>query len=416
MEYLFTERDLYHVLETHKQAIRTEIENLDQNYFLKANEDELKQHYLDKFNIDPPRLLRESIYVDEPSEVNIDVTGDPRYDFPYNRVRGHLPTIKGTRIVIHIPFEGEAELFNCQPSSFSLNPPCAQIGHQELLLVFEIASSGSENLKHQYEREIDEIEKHLQAIKSQVEHCMREVPGIITSVISSRKARLQKNMGIVGNLGLPVRRIGDQTVSVSLPKKRRPSPVPLPKVPLGPYLQEPTIDLAEYEHILGIVENLTIAIERSPSAFKHMEEEHLRDHILIQLNGHYEGLATGETFNGSGKTDILVRVNGKNVFIGECKFWKGQKVFLETIDQLFGYTCWSDTKTAIIIFNRNREHTKVLETIRTHVPRHPKYKRELNHKGENNLRYLFQHPEDPDRNIYVAVIAINLPLIVNNAA
>jgi len=43
-------------------------------------------------------------------------------------------------------------------------------------------------------------------------------------------------------------------------------------------------------------------LERSPKAFAHMEEEHLRDQFLVQLNGHYEGQATGETFNAEGKT------------------------------------------------------------------------------------------------------------------
>ncbi len=387
MEHLFSKRDLRHLLENHKNNLQAEIENLDQNYFLKANEDELKQYFIDKFNIEPPHLLHESIYVDEPSEVDINLA----------------------KVVIHVPFEGEAELFKWVPSTFSHSLPCAHIGHHELQLIYEISNNNSNELQRNYKREIDEIDEYLKTVRDDVEKWMRELPGIITTFMSSRKSRLQKNMGIVGSLGLPVRRTGDQTVSVSLPKKRRPSPAPIPKVSPGPYEQEPAIDLAEYDYILNIISSLTIAIERSPSAFSHMGEEQIRDHILIQLNGHYEGLATGETFNSKGKTDILVRVSDKNIFIGECKFWKGQKALLETIDQLFGYTCWSDTKAAVIIFNRNREHTKVLEAIRTNIPQHIRFKRELDHKGENHFRYLFKHPEDPVRNIYVAVIAINLP-------
>ena len=52
-------------------------------------------------------------------------------------------------------------------------------------------------------------------------------------------------------------------------------------------------------------------MERSPSAFSTMDEESLRSHFLVQLNGHYEGQATGETFNYEGKTDILIRSEGK---------------------------------------------------------------------------------------------------------
>jgi hypothetical protein len=40
-------------------------------------------------------------------------------------------------------------------------------------------------------------------------------------------------------------------------------------------------------------------------------EEDLRQHFLAQLNGHFEGSATGETFNYEGKTDILIRERGR---------------------------------------------------------------------------------------------------------
>ena len=68
-----------------------------------------------------------------------------------------------------------------------------------------------------------------------------------------------------------------------------------------------------------------MVMERSPSAFESMGEEDLRTHFLVQLNGHYEGQATGETFNYEGKTDILIRTEGRNIFIAECKYWGGPK-------------------------------------------------------------------------------------------
>lgn len=49
----------------------------------------------------------------------------------------------------------------------------------------------------------------------------------------------------------------------------------------------------------------------------------LRFHFLVQLNGQYEGMATGENFNYQEKTDILIKYNRQNLFVGECKFWKG---------------------------------------------------------------------------------------------
>jgi hypothetical protein len=63
---------------------------------------------------------------------------------------------------------------------------------------------------------------------------------------------------------------------------------------------------------------------------------------------------SSETFNAAGKTDILIRVEDRNIFVAECKFWKGEKHFIPTIDQLLSYTSWRDTKTAIILFNRQK--------------------------------------------------------------
>lgn len=50
-----------------------------------------------------------------------------------------------------------------------------------------------------------------------------------------------------------------------------------------------------------------------------MGEEAIRTVLLVALNGHYEGQASGETFNFEGQTNILIRSEGRSVFIGECK-------------------------------------------------------------------------------------------------
>ena len=51
------------------------------------------------------------------------------------------------------------------------------------------------------------------------------------------------------------------------------------------------------------------------------------------------------------------------MFIADFKFWKGPKAFGEAIDQLLGYATWRDSKTAILVFNRGVETSKVLSAI-----------------------------------------------------
>ncbi|WP_026191781.1 hypothetical protein [Methylosinus sp. LW4] len=83
----------------------------------------------------------------------------------------------------------------------------------------------------------------------------------------------------------------------------------------------------------------------------------------MQLNGQYVGNATGETFNATGKTDILIRSEGQNIFIAECKFWHGEKGFVDTVSQLLSYVTWRDTKTAVVIFNRNKNLSGVIQPV-----------------------------------------------------
>ena len=150
-------------------------------------------------------------------------------------------------------------------------------------------------------------------------------------------------------------------------------------------------------------------IERSPSTFVHMKEEQIRDLILVSLNGHYEGGATGETFNAQGKTDILIRADGRNVFIAECKFWNGPKSLITAIDQILGYLTWRDTKAALLLFCNNVDFTNTLSSIATTVPEHPNFKRELRIISDTHARYLFRQKDDLARDLYLAVQAFHIP-------
>jgi hypothetical protein len=122
------------------------------------------------------------------------------------------------------------------------------------------------------------------------------------------------------------------------------------------------------EHILSLLAQMAVVIERSPQAFRTMGEEDLRFVLLVPLNTHYEGRASAEAFNFEGKTDILIREMGKNVFVAECKFWDGPESLRRAIDQLLGYACCWDTKTALLLFNRGRQLSTVLAKISPNPP------------------------------------------------
>jgi hypothetical protein len=150
-------------------------------------------------------------------------------------------------------------------------------------------------------------------------------------------------------------------------------------------------------------------MERDPGAFHNINEESLRTMFLVPLNGHYEGQATGETFNYSGKTDILIRSGDRNIFIAECKFWGGPVKMTETIEQLLGYLSWRDSKSAIIVFNRNKDFTKVLETIPVVMKAHPNFQKDEGKQSDTRLRYAFHHRDDPAKVLHLTVMTFDVP-------
>ena len=130
---------------------------------------------------------------------------------------------------------------------------------------------------------------------------------------------------------------------------------------------------------------------------------------MVHLNGHYEGQATGETFNYEGKTDILVRSEGRNLFIAECKFWNGPSSLNGALDQLLRYTSWRDTKTALLIFNRDRNLSTVLKGIPEVIRNHPNFKSESDYLSETGFRYVLSHRDDPNRDLILTVLAFDIP-------
>lgn len=234
--------------------------------------------------------------------------------------------------------------------------------------------------------------------------------GRAEQIVNQRRERLLANRGLAATLGFPMRERSDAPRTYSVPEVKRKPMARLPTAPSTPFTPEPTIDNKEYEHILSVIDNMVLVMERSPHAFSGMGEEDIRQHFLVQLNGQYEGQATGETFNFEGKTDILVRAEGRNIFIAECKFWRGPKGFTETIDQILGYTTWRDTKAAILLFNRNRDLSAVLEKIPETIRGHSKFKRLSEYRRENGWRAIFQHRDDPGRDIILTIHVYEIPV------
>lgn len=317
--------------------------------------------------------------------------------------------VAGERVVVRIPFEGESELFYAKANTYSLNPPRAVIEKNEIVLRYETPTDQPRDIRALVDQTLKEIEQYLGWQRPMIDAHNQSLPQAAEQAIHQRRERLLAQSQRAEALAIPIRRRADAPRTYALPTVKRKAVPTLPPPTTAQFKPEPALAMELYEHILKVVQDMALVMERSPDAFKAMNEEALRQHFLVQLNGQFEGKATGETFNMAGKTDILLREGDRNVFIAECKFWKGPKAFGEAIDQLLGYATWRDGKTAILVFNRGTETSTVLAGIDAVAKAHSNFKRVVTWPHESGFRYVLHSSGDKHRELVLTVLVFHVP-------
>ena len=389
-----------------EQTVR-EIEALENDHILNASPVELENHYVSKVTITPLTLSAKEYYIDNQEGTQIDVSHDiRRAGFGNKRV-----IVKGTALHIAVPFTGDPDLWRLRPSTYSVSGyPKLEIrdGDVRFSCSFPDDSPEPERLKAEIESTIKSLGDAVTNLANDVGNHNREAPARVREALERKLSKAKAATNAVASLGIPMRQKGMPETFV-VPTKRRKPPVSRPSVSTGKFTPEPTLDQGEYEHILAILRSMSLVIERSPNAFASLDEEAIRTHFLLQLNGHYEGSATAETFNSSGKTDILIRVGNRNVFIAECKFWDGAKTFSEAIDQLLGYLSWRDSKCALLIFNKRKDSSAVREKMHETMIARTEHRKTLMHDRDGDCRYVFVKPTEPGREIRITTMLFDVP-------
>lgn len=405
-DLLFHQYNLSSVVQNQERNMASEIDGLPESRLLNTPVDDLCNYFAEKYSIEPPEINEAGIQADY-SDAKVDVSRR----FEYAVFDSSQPAyVTGTKLTFYVPFDGDSNLFKCRPATFNSSPPRAEVRDGEVLMVYEQTTSEADKIETEFKRDLENLKSYLGWIKRDVTPFNAAVRDKAKQRIEARRQKLLNDRGLVEKIGFPLRRREGAPQTFAAPRVKRKIAPRLPPASTAAFTPEPALEMEEYEHILSVVSNMVLVMERSPHAFIGMNEEDLRQHFLVQLNGQYEGQATGETFNFQGKTDILIRVEGKNIFVAECKFWEGPKSLARAIEQLLGYASWRDTKTALLIFNRGGNLTSVLGRIPEAVKVHSSFKRELSHGSETGFRYILHHRDDPSRELVLTILVFEIPI------
>ncbi len=404
---LFSRRSLGDLLEECKVQLLESIDSVEESRVISsATEDVIGKHHQVP-GPTPLKLVEGEILTDRQ-----DVELEPQRFGTLVRSMGRIPKRVATIVTFHVPFEGDPSLWNYRPTTFTTSPPVARIEDAELILEYEIAGRDPSEVRREFDRDLAEIKQWLGWIERDVSQSREVTRPKALERLENRRKRILDGESVLSGLGFPLRRRAESPQTYRVPEIRRKIEATNASEQLSiPHRDpiEPTLDETEYEHILSVMNNMVAVMERSPKTFRDMREEDLRQHFLVQLNGQYEGQASGETFNFEGKTDILIRWQGRNLFIAECKFWQGKSSLQEALDQLLRYTTWKDTKTAVLLFNRGRHLSDVLAQIPALAREHANYTRDLPFGSETGFRFCLHHRDDPKREIVVTVLVFEIP-------
>ncbi|MCH8843429.1 MAG: hypothetical protein IID61_10690 [SAR324 cluster bacterium] len=388
-----------------ERSLHNEILSVGEREFLHTATEEWEIYLEQKYTIDPI-ILRGSDEIEyDHREIDFDVSSD-RLRYIEDRSRPFL--IKATEYIYFVPFSGDQELLRYSPATMTLVTPESEVHCGKFQLTYRTTESDADEIKREFDREFTAIQNNITNLNKEVVAFNSSLIDKIRPWVKSRATKLKADKIAGEKLGFRLRKREHGPDIFKLPASQRPMPVRPPRTRT---LEDRywVLENEDYENILDIMTSMVAVMERSPNAFSHLSEPQIRDLLLFPLNGQYRGAATGETFNYGGKTDILIRIENKNIFIAECMFWDGPKSLTDKIDQLLGYISWRDTKTAILIFVRRKGFSKILEQIEPTIMGHQNFLKMLNYKNETASRFVLVHKDDPDRELVLTSLAFPVP-------
>lgn len=401
---IFYEKEFSELSGNLLRQLQNKVNQESQTYILNVNETEYLEFLVSSFAIESLALHFDQYYV---STTERDIPAE-RFPGPGFYVEGGKSYPKQV-IHYHVPFSGNQELLRCTPSPRVMRyEPVLVI---ENAVCFEVINfyDNPEQIKHEADSILNFLKQQSSYLGANVQDFNAQLPIRSKELFEKRRTELFRQNKLVESLGVPIKKASTLPQTFAVPAAVRKKTLTRPVASTESYSPEPTLSQNIYEEILQVIHDTGQVFERLPSTYGGKDEETLRDHLILQLEPRFEGSTTGETFNKAGKTDLLIRYENRNLFVAECKFWRGSKRYIAAIDQILSYLTWRDSKAALVCFIDSKEITTPLKAIEESTPTHPCFISARDKREESWFNYEFHLPADSGRSLHLAVLCFHIP-------
>ena len=177
-DLLFSKYDLRASLEATERTLKADVDAYGPEALLNANVEDLVQYFVESAELSPIRLLEEQIEADT-AETQIDVS----HRFEYGGFDDEQIVVPGTIVTLHVPFEGDPQLFGCVASTRSFNPPRGTVTGRELVLSFRGTEGDMARAKQELEAELAKVREHIAWIENDVVAFNGRLPAVAHAAV-----------------------------------------------------------------------------------------------------------------------------------------------------------------------------------------------------------------------------------------
>ena len=401
----FREYDLSKVIANQWAAVNKKIDTMSNEEIMANDLDVLAENIYQEYFIEPVTIFEEDFSKRSIKQGKIQKYIDPFFRDYSDR---EYVEVDGVIAEFYFPYTGESDLFKCRASTFSMGV-YPEITVNKTTVSFRIERSLSEmNNEKAKDSLLGSLEQALKEIRDGLSYANNDVTAFNNSLkqqamkwLEEKKKKVEAYFSIATMLEVPIEK--KEYAQTHIPLKRH-------IVPVAKHYETSNyygILDGDYKDILDSIKHTGSTYERTPSSYKTLHEEDLRNTLLAALNATYKGDATGETFRNRGKTDICIERDNRAAFVAECKMWTGQKEVGNAIDQLDGYLTWRDCKTALIYFVRRKDFLKTLESAEAALRAYDGM-RNVMALDKNEFECLFLSKANPGQQIKMRVMLFNL--------
>lgn len=401
----FRDHELREIIESQWVRVLDRIDTMPNEEIMANDLDILADNIYQEYFIEPVEILEEDFSKRSIKQGKIKRYVDPFFRDYSNQEYVYVDGVIGD---FYFPYNGDGNLFKCKASTFSVSG-YPEITVQNGFIIFRIEKTLEEmKASDAKDKLLGSLNHSVDSIKSGIGYANRDVASFNQGLRSKAFTELQKKrekvqtfFDVAKLLEVPIEK--KEYAVKHIPLVRNITPV------AKKYDKEDYYGIkdSDYTDILETIKHTASTYERTPSSYKSMHEEDLRNTLLASLNATYKGDATGETFRNKGKTDICIERKNRAAFVAECKMWTGQADVEKAVFQLDSYLTWRDCKTALIYFVRRKDFLKIMETAEVAI-RAIDGMKSVRAVDKNEFECLFLSKENPGQQIRLRVMLFNL--------